>query len=88
MKFIPLLKSAFFLLLVLVVFSFSVPKKQPAVLVFSKTNGYRHASIPVGIAAIKAMGVANKFTVDATEDSLAFTDENLSKYKVDRKSVV
>ena len=65
----------------LVVFSFSVPKKQPAVLVFSKTNGYRHGSIPAGIAAIKAMGEANKFTVEATEDSLAFTDENLSKYK-------
>ena len=27
------------------------------------------------------MGEANKFTVEATEDSLAFTVENLSKYK-------
>ena len=81
MKFITLLKSGLFLLMALVVFSFSVPKKQPVVLVFSKTSGYRHASIPAGIAAIKAMGEANKFMVEATEDSLAFTDENLSKYK-------
>ena len=82
MKFITQLKSALFLLMVLIGFSFLIPKKQPNVLVFSKTNGYRHASIPAGIAAIKALGAANNFTVDATEDSLAFTDENLAKYKV------
>lgn len=81
MKFITLLKSGLFLLIAFAIVSFSVPKKMPAVLVFSKTNGYRHASIPAGIAAIKAMGEANKFTVEATEDSLAFTVENLSKYK-------
>ncbi len=81
MKFITLLKSGLFLLIAFAIVSFSVPKKMPAVLVFSKTNGFRHASIPAGIAAIKAMGEANKFTVEATEDSLAFTVENLSKYK-------
>ena len=81
MKFITLLKSGLFLLIAFAIVSFSVPKKQPAVLVFAKTNGYRHASIPAGITAIKAMGEANKFTVEATEDSLAFTVENLSKYK-------
>ena len=81
MKFSTLLKPVVYLLPMLIVFSFSLPKKQPAVLVFSKTNGYRHASIPAGIEAIKIMGAANEFTVDATEDSLAFTDENLSKYK-------
>ena len=81
MNFITLLKSGLFLIMALMVFSFSVPKKMPAVLVFSKTNGFRHSSIPVGITAIKAMGEANKFMVEATEDSLAFTDENLAKYK-------
>ena len=81
MKFITLLKSGLFLIMALMVFSFSVPKKMPAVLVFCKTNGFRHSSIPVGITAIKAMGEANKFMVEATEDSLAFTDENLAKYK-------
>ena len=81
MKIITLLKSGLFLIMALMVFSFSVPKKMPAVLVFSKTNGFRHSSIPVGITAIKAMGEANKFMVEATEDSLAFTNENLAKYK-------
>ena len=81
MKFITLLKSGLFLIMALMVFSFSVPKKMPAVLVFCKTNGFRHSSIPVGITAIKAMGEANKFMVEATEDSLAFTNENLAKYK-------
>ena len=38
------------------------------VLVFSKTAGFRHDSIPQGIAAIQALGTANGFTVDATED--------------------
>ncbi|MEO6229454.1 MAG: ThuA domain-containing protein [Ferruginibacter sp.] len=65
----------------LIIFSFVVKKKQAAVLIFSKTNGYRHASIPAGINAIKRLGEANRFTVDATEDSLAFTDENLAKYQ-------
>ncbi len=35
------------------------------VLVFSKTTGFRHDSIPAGIAAIKALGTANDFQVDA-----------------------
>ena len=52
--------------------------KKPAVLIFSKTNGYRHASIPVGIEAIKKLGAANGFDVVATEDSLAFNKKNLS----------
>ena len=62
-------------------FAFTIHLKQPAVLIFSKTNGYRHQSIPFGIEAIKKLGSENKFSVDATEDSLAFTDANLAKYK-------
>ncbi|MGW6059697.1 ThuA domain-containing protein [Streptomyces sp. NPDC055189] len=50
------------------------------VLVFSKTAGFRHDSIPEGIAAIKELGAANGFTVDATEDAKAFTAKNLAKY--------
>ncbi|MFH8489253.1 ThuA domain-containing protein [Streptomyces longisporoflavus] len=50
------------------------------VLVFSKTAGFRHDSIPEGVAAIKELGAANGFTVDATEDAKAFTAKNLAKY--------
>jgi type 1 glutamine amidotransferase len=62
-------------------FSFTREKKQDAVLIFSKTNGYRHQSIEAGITAIRKMGKENNFLVDATEDSLQFTLKNLSRYK-------
>ncbi|MFC4588527.1 ThuA domain-containing protein [Sphaerisporangium corydalis] len=51
-------------------------------LVFSKTAGFQHSSIPNGIAAIKQLGQAHGFTVDATDDAGAFTDANLAKYQV------
>ncbi|MFS8197450.1 ThuA domain-containing protein [Streptomyces sp. CWNU-52B] len=51
------------------------------VLVFSKTAGFRHSSIEPGIAALRGLGSANNFTVDATEDASAFTTGNLAQYK-------
>ena len=53
----------------------------PRVLVFSKTAGYRHASIPAGIVTIEKLGVANHFGVDASEDASLFNDGTLAKYK-------
>jgi glucose/arabinose dehydrogenase/PKD repeat protein len=50
------------------------------VLVFSKTAGFRHDSIPAGIAAIQALGADNGFHVEATEDAAAFTTDNLSRF--------
>ncbi|HJQ11630.1 MAG TPA: ThuA domain-containing protein [Gemmatimonadaceae bacterium] len=55
--------------------------QQPRVLVFSKTAGYRHSSIPNGIAAIRKLGQENGFAVDATEDASAFTSKNLARYR-------
>ena len=51
-------------------------------LVYSRTTGYRHDSIPAGIAALRALGAAHDFEVDATEDPAAFTVENLARYRV------
>ncbi|WP_430868790.1 ThuA domain-containing protein [Demequina aurantiaca] len=51
-------------------------------LVFSKTAGYRHGSIPTAVAAIEQMGVDEGFEVDATEDAEAFTAANLEQYDV------
>ncbi|MFB9253397.1 ThuA domain-containing protein, partial [Sphaerisporangium melleum] len=51
------------------------------VLVFSKTAGFRHDSIPNGIQAIRELGNANDFTVDTTEDAGTFTTSNLAQYK-------
>jgi type 1 glutamine amidotransferase len=53
-----------------------------SVLVFSKTAGFRHDSIPAGIDAVRALGERNRFHMDAGEDASAFTDENLSRYRV------
>lgn len=50
------------------------------VLVFSKTEGWRHDSIPAGIAALEKMAQENNFTVVATEDAKIFTDAELSKF--------
>jgi len=50
------------------------------VLVFSKTLGYRHASITNGILAIRDLGTRNGFAVDPTEDSAMFTSANLARY--------
>lgn len=52
----------------------------PSLLVYSKTTGYRHESIPAGIAAIAEIGAELGFTVDATEDAAAFDAVNLSRY--------
>ncbi|MFE0820065.1 ThuA domain-containing protein [Streptomyces sp. NPDC058807] len=51
------------------------------VLVFSRTAGFRHSSIDDGIAALRDLGAANNFTVDATEDPGAFTTGNLAQYE-------
>jgi type 1 glutamine amidotransferase len=51
------------------------------VLVFSKTAAFRHSSIDDGVSALRGLGAANDFTVDATEDAKAFTSDNLAKYK-------
>jgi PKD repeat protein/type 1 glutamine amidotransferase len=51
------------------------------VLVFSKTTGFRHDSIPEGIAAVQKLGQENNFAVDTTEDSALFTDQNLAQYQ-------
>ena len=50
------------------------------ILVFTKTAGFRHASIPVAIQAVTDLGAKNGFGVDATEDAAAFSDANLANY--------
>jgi len=51
------------------------------ILVFSKTNGFNHKSIPAGIAALQRLGSENKFLVDTTKNAAHFTDDNLKNYK-------
>lgn len=53
------------------------------VVLFSKTSGYRHSSIPAGFQAFQALASrTNAFTVTASEDSSLFTPSTLSSYSV------
>ena len=51
-------------------------------LVISKTKGFRHQSIPEGVAAIKKLGEKHRFQVYATEDAGQVNDKNLERYDV------
>ncbi len=52
------------------------------VLVFSKTAGFRHDSIPAGIAAMRQLGLENNFDVHATEEAAIFSSDSLAKFRV------
>ncbi|MHC4429719.1 MAG: ThuA domain-containing protein [Planctomycetota bacterium] len=56
------------------------PAEPYSVLVFSKTAGFRHTSIPDGVAAIVRLGAENGFEVHATEDAAVFTDAQLAPF--------
>nr|WP_089319559.1 ThuA domain-containing protein [Pontibacter ummariensis] len=62
-------------------FSCSTEEGPARVLVFSKTAGFRHSSIPAGQAALLKMGQEHGFVVDTTEDASNFNEENLKRYK-------
>lgn len=51
-------------------------------LVFSKTAGYRHASIDEAVPAIEALAQEHEASVHATEDASFFTDANLERFDV------
>ena len=51
------------------------------VLVFTRTTGFRHASIPTGIATVRALGAEDGFAVTATEDPGAFRPAELAGYR-------
>ena len=51
------------------------------ILVFSKTEGFRHNSIEAGVEAIRALGAENEFGVLATEDADYFHVDSLQRYQ-------
>ncbi|PRY84985.1 ThuA domain-containing protein [Mongoliibacter ruber] len=74
---------AVFALVVFSVFLASCSNKRsgdPKVLIFSKTAGFYHESIPDGIAAIMKLGAENGFQVDTTTNSALINEENLEQY--------
>ncbi|WAC14750.1 ThuA domain-containing protein [Dyadobacter pollutisoli] len=69
------------------VFDTALPATLPltgahAVLIFSKTNGFRHESIEVGIAAFKKAGLENGWDVHATENGALINSDYLHQFQV------
>lgn len=56
----------------------AAPKKR--LLVFSKTGGFRHDSIPDGIACVREL-LSDRFEIDASEDAAVFNSANLERYE-------
>jgi cytochrome c len=54
----------------------------PNVLVFSRTVGYRHASIEAGTRALQALAEERGFSLTATEDAAVFSADGLTDYDV------
>ncbi|MEY5032168.1 MAG: hypothetical protein RL354_1199 [Planctomycetota bacterium] len=54
--------------------------KSGRLLVFSKTAGFRHQSIPDGIKALREI-LGGRYEIDASEDSAVFTADNLKRYR-------
>jgi len=54
----------------------------PRVLIFTKTAGFRHESIPTAIRTLSQLAADAGMVADATEDASAFTAGNLARYRV------
>ncbi|MEL1265105.1 ThuA domain-containing protein [Pseudoxanthomonas putridarboris] len=52
------------------------------VLVFSKTTGWRHDSIPTAVAALQKLAAQEGMVADHSEDAGDFTPGNLARYRV------
>lgn len=53
---------------------------QKSLLVFTKTEGYRHASIPDGVEALKKMAADNGWKIRHTEEASVFNPDSLTAY--------
>ena len=53
---------------------------KPTILVFYKTGGYYHESIPTGVKAIQELGAKNGFDVDTSTNANKFAEDSLKKY--------
>ncbi len=58
------------------------PKKPDLVLVFTKTDGYRHQSIEKGVMTLRKLGRSNNFIALRTESDEDFSAENLKNYQL------
>src|SRR4051794_10928306 len=62
------------------IFSCRQREGEPRILVFTKTAGFHHSSIPNGVEAIMKLGAQNNFQVDTTSDATMITEDTLKHY--------
>jgi type 1 glutamine amidotransferase len=55
--------------------------ESPRVLIFHKENGYIHTATPAVVAALKSDWGAKGLVVESSIDSLAFTSQNLARFR-------
>jgi type 1 glutamine amidotransferase len=60
----------------------TTPPELPRVLLFTRTNGYRHDSIEAGVRAVAALASVDGLLCDHTEDPQVFTEPSLDRYAV------
>lgn len=76
-------KQQFFILLCVFTFISTYSyQKEPSILVFSKTTGFRHKSIPTAITYFKNLQKETNWNIDFSEESSHFSSENLANYNV------
>ncbi|HET7604840.1 MAG TPA: ThuA domain-containing protein [Sphingomicrobium sp.] len=72
------------LILLLLTFLIAAPASAAdhgAILIFSGTTGYRHESIPAGIAAVTAIAEKRGLSVEASEDPNVFSPDSLKRFR-------
>lgn len=52
------------------------------ILVFSKTSGFRHDSIPAGRTMLQNLATRNGWEIEFTEDATEFSESNLARFDV------
>lgn len=70
-----------YLLLSLLIFGISCNSRdETKLLVFTKTAGFYHESIPQGVTALRKLADEEEFSLDTTSDASKFNEENLKQY--------
>lgn len=76
-------KNIFFLFTLIILINYSCsPNETNQILVFSKTEGFRHESIEAGIEMFQKLGEELQITVTASEDASIMTEKNLKNYDI------
>jgi type 1 glutamine amidotransferase len=69
------------LLLTILIATSAAAADHGAILIYSGTTGYRHESIPAGIAAVTAIARKRGLSVEASEDPNVFSADTLKRFR-------